>query len=422
MNVSEQRTYFCIDMKCFFASVECAERGLNPFETNLVVADESRGTNALCLAISPAMKAQGVKNRCRMSDIPKSISYLVAKPRMKKYIEYAADIYDIYLDYISPDDIHVYSIDEAFLDVTKYLPLYQKGAKEFAVFLINEIAKRKHIPAAAGIGTNLYLAKVALDITAKKTKDHIGYLDEATYRATLGKHRPITDFWQVSTGTANRLARYGVYDMAGVAALPQETLYRAFGINAELLIDHAYGRESCEIADIKAYKPKSKSISSSQILFEDYTAEKALLVLTEMALAGCEEMIRRKVIANRFSIYIAYSKEVIPASGGSAKLPTATNLFSFIKKELDRLFYKTVVPNTPIRRLAISFENIMSDDCEGYDLFTDFEKVAQEKAIEHTVLSIKERYGKSAVFRGMDLDEGATALARNKMIGGHNGE
>jgi DNA polymerase V len=275
--MSEERTYFCIDMKCFFASVECAERGLNPFETNLVVADESRGTNALCLAISPKMKTLGCKNRCRMSEIPKNIRYIVAKPRMKKYIEYAADIYDIYLDYIDPNDIHVYSIDEAFIDATGYLEMYKKDAKEFAKFLINEIANRKHIPAAAGIGTNLYLAKVALDITAKKTKDHIGYLTEELYRETLWHHRPITDFWQIASGTARRLAKYYVYDMAGIASMSEQLLYKTFGINAELLIDHAYGRESCLISDIKAYQPKSKSISSSQILFEDYSYDKALI-------------------------------------------------------------------------------------------------------------------------------------------------
>ena len=302
-------------MKCFFASVECAERGLNPFETNLVVADESRGTNALCLAISPKMKTLGCKNRFRMSEIPKSIRYIVAKPRMKKYIEYAADIYDIYLDYIDPNDIHVYSIDEAFLDVTGYLNMYKMGVKEFALFLINEIANRKHIPAAAGIGTNLYLAKVALDITAKKTKDHIGYLDEKLYQETLWHHTPITDFWQVANGTARRLARYGIFDMAGVARMPEETLYKAFGINAELLIDHAYGRESCLISDIKAYKPKSKSISSSQILFDDYSYDKALIVMYEMALAGCQEMMRRHVIANSVGIYVGYSKDIIPPTG-----------------------------------------------------------------------------------------------------------
>jgi DNA polymerase V len=420
--MSKERTYFCIDMKCFFASVECAELGLNPFETNLVVADESRGTNALCLAISPKMKTLGVKNRCRMSEIPKNIHYMVAKPRMKKYIEYAADIYDIYLDYIDPNDIHVYSIDEAFIDATDYLRIYNKEAREFALFLINQIANRKHIPAAAGIGTNLYLAKVALDITAKKTKDHIGFLNEELYKETLWHHKPITDFWQVARGTANRLSRYGVTDMAGVAALPEETLYKAFGINAELLRDHAFGRESCLISDIKAYKPKSKSISSSQILFEDYSYEKARIVMYEMALAGCQEMMRRHVIANGVGIYVGYSKDVIEPTGGNVRMAYATNLYSNVKEYVDSLFDMHVERDIPIRRLGITFGNIMDEACEGYDLFTDFEKVEREKRLENTVLGIKDRFGKNAMFRGLDLSEGATALARNKMIGGHNGE
>ena len=420
--MSKERTYFCIDMKCFFASVECAELGLNPFETNLVVADESRGTNALCLAISPKMKTLGVKNRCRMSEIPKNIHYMVAKPRMKKYIEYAADIYDVYLDYIDPNDIHVYSIDEAFIDATDYLRIYNKEAREFALFLINQIANRKHIPAAAGIGTNLYLAKVALDITAKKTKDHIGFLNEELYKETLWHHKPITDFWQVARGTANRLLRYGVTDMAGVAALPEETLYKAFGINAELLRDHAFGRESCLISDIKAYKPKSKSISSSQILFEDYSYEKARIVMYEMALAGCQEMMRRHVISNGVGIYVGYSKDVIEPTGGNVRMAYATNLYSNVKEYVDSLFDLHVERDVPIRRLGITFGNIMDESCEGYDLFTDFEKVEREKRLENTVLGIKDRFGKNAMFRGLDLSEGATALVRNKMIGGHNGE
>ena len=420
--MSKERTYFCIDMKCFFASVECAELGLNPFETNLVVADESRGTNALCLAISPKMKTLGVKNRCRMSEIPKNIHYMIAKPRMKKYIEYAADIYDIYLDYIDPNDIHVYSIDEAFIDATDYLRIYNKEAREFALFLINQIANRKHIPAAAGIGTNLYLAKVALDITAKKTKDHIGFLNEELYKETLWHHKPITDFWQVARGTANRLLRYGVTDMAGVAALPEETLYKAFGINAELLRDHAFGRESCLISDIKAYKPKSKSISSSQILFEDYSYEKARIVMYEMALAGCQEMMRRHVISNGVGIYVGYSKDVIEPTGGNIRMSYATNLYSNVKEYVEILFDQYVERDVPIRRLGITFGNIMDEACEGYDLFTDFEKVEREKRLENTVLGIKDRFGKNAMFRGLDLSEGATALARNKMIGGHNGE
>jgi DNA polymerase V len=357
-----------------------------------------------------------------MSEIPKNIRYMVAKPRMKKYIEYAADIYDIYLDYIDPNDIHVYSIDEAFIDATPYLKMYKKDAREFAKFLINEIATRKHIPAAAGIGTNLYLAKVALDITAKKTKDHIGYLTEELYRETLWHHRPITDFWQIASGTARRLAKYYIYDMAGIASMPEELLYRNFGINAELLIDHAYGRESCLISDIKAYQPKSKSISSSQILFDDYSYDKALIVMYEMALAGCQEMMRRHVIANSVGIYVGYSKDIIAPTGGTFKIHLATNLYSHIREYVDELFEAYVVPQVPIRRLGITFGGIMDEGCEGYDLFTDFEKVEREKRIEHTVLGIKDRFGKNAVFRGLDLSEGATAIARNKMIGGHNGE
>jgi DNA polymerase V len=419
---AKQKTYFCIDMKCFYASVECAERGLNPFETNLVVADETRGKNALCLAISPKMKSLGVKNRCRISDIPSTIKYIVAMPRMKKYIEYAADIYDIYLDYIDPNDIHVYSIDEAFIDATDYLSIYGKTATEFASFLINEIASRKHIPSTAGIGTNLFLAKVALDITAKKAKDHIGYLNEETFKGTLWTHQPITDFWQISSGTAKRLARYGIYDMKRLALMPTDLIYRLFGVNAELLIDHAFGRESCTIADIKAYRPKSKSISSSQILFEDYTYDKAAIVMTEMLLAGCQEMMRRGVITNSVSIFVGYSREVIPSTNGTAKMTSSTNVFSVIKEYVDRLFENTTAKNTPIRRLGISFNNIMDECCEGYDLFADIDKIEKEKQIERTVLELKNRFGKNAMLRGIDFESGATAMIRNGLVGGHNGE
>lgn len=418
----QERTYFCIDMKCFYASVECAERGLNPFEACLVVADESRGSNALCLAISPKMKALGVKNRCRMSEIPKTIKYIVAKPRMQLYIDYAADIYDIYLDYISPDDIHVYSIDEAFLDVTCYLKNYNMSATEFASFLINQIASRKQIPSTAGIGSNLYLAKVALDITAKKAKNHIGYLSEESYRESLWDHRPITDFWQVANGTAARLARYGIYDMGGIARAPQELIYRIFGVNGELLIDHAWGREPCTIEDIKSYKSKSQSVSFSQILMQDYDYEKAKLVILEMTLSGCQEMMRRKVITNNVGIYVGYSKEVIPATGGTVKMSATTNVFSVISEYVERLFADTTKWNYPIRRLGISFNNVVDEGCEGYDLFTNFEEVEKEKHLEQTVLHIKERFGKNAILRGFDLQEGATTVVRNKLIGGHNSE
>ncbi|NLZ25885.1 MAG: DNA repair protein [Clostridiales bacterium] len=417
----KQRTYFCIDMKSFFASVECAERGLNPFETNLVVADDSRGKGALCLAVTPKMKSLGVKNRCRLFEIPGNIKYIAAKPRMKKYIEYAADIYEIYLRYIDKSDIHVYSIDESFIDATDYLKLYGYEPKQFAKKLLNDIASEKMIPASAGIGTNLYLAKVALDITAKKSKDHIGYLTEELYREQLWDHRPITDFWQIKGGIAKRLSRFGIYDMRGVANAPEELLYKTFGINAELLIDHAWGRESCTIKDIKSYKSKSKSVSFSQVLFEDYPYEKAKIVMLEMALNGCQEMLRRKVVANRVSIFVGYSKDALPYSGGSTKMTETTSVYSIISRYVLDLFEKTTDKHTPIRRLGVSFD-VVAEGCEGYDLFTDFDAVQKEKRAEEAVLNIKDKYGKNALLRGIDLEEGATAIIRNKLIGGHNGE
>jgi len=419
--MNKERIYYCIDMKSFYASVECAERGLNPMETNLVVADEKRGNGAICLAISPKMKALGVKNRCRLFEIPKNMDYIIAMPRMKKYIEYAADIYSIYLQYISKDDIHVYSIDEMFIDATDYLKLYRLSAKEFAVKLMNEIAEKKGIPATCGIGTNLYLAKIALDITAKHVPDHIGYLDEELFKKTLWRHRPLSDFWQISKGISARLAKLGIYDMEGIANCPENLLYKQFGINAELIIDHSFGRESCTIADIKAYKGKSKSVSSSQILFEDYNFEKARLVIKEMALNGCQEMMSRRLIASRVGIYVGYSKDCCPPTGGSVKTLQNTAVYSIIEKYVTDLFDQTTQRDFPIRRLGINF-SVLDECAEGYDLFTDYQAVEKEKKAEQAVLDIKNKFGKNAVIRGMDLQEGATAQIRNKLVGGHNGE
>ncbi len=418
---TKQRTYFCIDMKSFFASVECAERGLNPFETNLVVADDSRGQGALCLAITPKMKALGAKNRCRMFEIPKGIDYMVAKPRMKKYIEYAADIYEIYLKYIDKNDIHVYSIDEDFIDATDYLNMYGLEPKQFAKKLIDEIAERLHIPATAGIGTNLYLAKIALDITAKKVKDHMGYLTEELYCEQLWDHEPITDFWQVATGTAKRLAKYGIHTMRGVANAPEELMYKTFGINAELLIDHAWGRESCTIADIKAYKSKSKSLSNSQILFEDYSYEKAKIVMMEMALNGCQRMIREHVITNHVGCGVGYSKEMAESTGGTMKMSETTAVYSIVSQYIQKIFESTTLKNVTIRRLWIWFD-VCDEGCEGYDLFTNFGAVQREKRAEQTVLELHDRFGKNALLRATDLQDGATTRKRNTLIGGHNSE
>ena len=406
-------------MKTFYASVECAERGLNPFETNLAVVDENRGKNALCLAITPKMKAQGIKNRCRMSEIPKQINFIRALPRMQLYIDYAADIYEIYLNYFAPQDIYVYSIDESFIDVTDYLPMYNIDAVSFAKKLMNEIAAKMHIPSTAGIGTNLYLAKIALDITAKHSKDHIGYLDEDSYIKTLWNHRPITDFWQIAQGTERRLAKYGIYDMEGIAKAPTDLLYKVFGVNAELLIDHAWGREPCLMEDIKNYRSKSKSVSFSQVLPSDYTYEQAKTVMMEMVIHGCQEMMRRKVITNKVGIFVGYTFGGREGTGGTTRMTVTTNLPSKIEPYVEQLFERTTDKQVPIRRLGINFEDVCDEGCEGYDLFTNFEEVEREKKREHAILEIADKYGKNAILRGLNYMDGATQRERNTFIGGH---
>lgn len=416
---TKQRTYFCIDMKTFYASVECAERGLNPFETYLAVVDENRGKNALCLAITPKMKAKGIKNRCRMSEIPRDIDFIRALPRMQLYIDYAADIYGIFLDYFDPRDIHVYSIDESFIDVTDYLKMYKLSPRQLAKKLMNEIANKKQIPSTVGIGTNLYLAKIALDITAKHSTSHIGFLTEDIYRETLWKHRPITDFWQVAEGTARRLAKYAIYDMGGVANAPQELLYKEFGINAELLIDHAWGREPCLIEDIKNYKGKSKSVSFSQVLPRDYTFEEARIVFSEMVLNGCQEMMRRHVITKKVGLFVGYTFGGQEPTGGTIRMTITTNLNSCIQPYAMDLFDRTTDKHTPIRRLGITFADVCDEGCEGYDLFTDFDAVKREREREKAVLGIMDKYGKNAVLRGTNHLDCGTQKERNTFIGGH---
>ena len=416
---TKQRTYFCIDMKTFYASVECAERGLNPFETYLAVVDENRGKNALCLAITPKMKAKGIKNRCRMSEIPRDIDFIKALPRMQLYIDYAADIYGIFLNYFDPRDIHVYSIDESFIDVTDYLKMYKLSPRQLAKKLMNEIATKKQIPSTVGIGTNLYLAKIALDITAKHSTSHIGFLTEEIYRETLWKHRPITDFWQVAEGTARRLAKYAIYDMGGVANAPQELLYKEFGINAELLIDHAWGREPCLIEDIKNYKGKSKSVSFSQVLPRDYTYEEARIVFSEMVLNGCQEMMRRHVITKKVGLFVGYTFGGQEPTGGTIRMTITTNLNSCIQPYAMDLFDRTTDKHTPIRRLGITFADVCDEGCEGYDLFTDFDAVKRERERERAVLGIMDKYGKNAVLRGTNHLDCGTQKERNTFIGGH---
>lgn len=420
MEAEKQRMYLCIDGKSFYASVECAERGLNPFETNLVVADPSRGKNALCLAITPKMKNLGVHNRCRLSDIPGNIKYEIAVPRMSLYVDYCADIYALYLNYFAAEDIHVYSIDEAFIDVTNYLYTYGIDAKQLAKKLMNEIADKLHVPTTAGIGTNLYLAKIALDISAKKTKDHMGYLNEETFRKTLWDHTPLTDFWGIARGTVNRLSHYGIFTMRDIANASPDLLYKVFGINAELMIDHAWGRETCLMSDIKKYHSKSHSVSFSQILPRDYDYEEAAVVMAEMAIHGCLELYKRHVITKKVWIGVGYSRyEQCPPAQGSIKLSCPTQLASIIEPAVKQKYREIVSWGVPIRNLAISFCDTRDEGCEGYDLFTDWEKVDKEKAVERAVLEIRDKFGKNAVLRGINLNKAGTQQERNTFIGGH---
>ena len=416
-----ERIYLCIDLKSFFASVECAERGLDPFKVNLVVADPDRSEGSVCLAITPAMKELGIRNRCRMYEIPKNIDFIIAKPRMHLYMEYSANIYGIYLKYVSSEDIHIYSIDECFLDVTHYLALYKMTAKELAKKILDDVFETTGICATVGIGPNLFLTKVALDITAKHVDDHMGFLDEETFKKTIWHHKPITDIWGIGRGIAKRLYKFGVEDLYDLAHCDEKLLYKEFGVNAELLIDHANGKESCTIEDIHHYKAKSNSISTGQVLFEDYNFDDALLVLLEMVDNLELELVEKHLVTNNISLPISYSKDVIKSTGGSMKLPEYTNSSKKLTKYFEEYYRKTTNPNFPIRRLNIGFNNVVDDQYETFSLFTDIEDEEKEFKMQRAVLDIKDKYGKNSIIRGSSLKEKSTARKRNKLIGGHNG-
>ena len=412
--------YLCIDLKTFYASVECVERKLDPFSTNLVVADETRGKGTICLAVSPKMKMLGVKNRCRLYEIPLNIKYIIAKPRMKKYIEYSANIYAIYLKYLSKDDIYVYSIDEAFLDVTNYLKLYKMDEVELAKTILKDIYNTYGLTATVGIGTNLYLAKVALDIMSKHTPTNIGYLDEELYKRKLWHHKPLTDFWQIGRGIEARLNKKRIYDMYDIAHTNPKILYKEFGVNAEFLIDHSWGKETCTIKDIKNYKTKNTSISSSQVLFEDYSFENARLVLKEMVELNSIKLVEKNLITDTIGLYIGYSKNIINSTGGSMKLTNYTNTYSDLMAYFLKLYDSTTNKTVPIRRIGVSFNRLVSDEAQQLSLFENQEKITKERKIELAISNIKQKLGKNEIVRGMDLENGATTILRNKLIGGHN--
>lgn len=414
------KIYLCIDLKSFYASVECVERGWDPLTARLVVADPERSEKTICLAVSPVLKQMGVPNRCRVFQIPKEIPYKMAPPRMQLYIDYAAEIYGIYLKYIAKEDIQVYSIDEAFLDVTDYLHLYQMTAVELGRKIMQDILDTTGIPAACGVGTNLYLAKVALDILAKHETDRIAYLDEARYREKLWKHKPLTDFWRVGRGTVERLSNMGICTMEEIAHARESLLYKAFGIDAELLIDHAWGREPVTIADIKAYRPKNTSFSSGQVLPRDYEYEEGVLVVKEMADLLCLDLVDQGLVTSHISLVIGYSNQkCFEPAKGSTTLRSATSSNRRLLSYVEQLYRRIVRPGAYIRRITLTYTGVMTEDYQQFDLFSNPEETEKDVKAQRAAISIKQRYGRNAILKGMNLEESATTIERNGQIGGH---
>ena len=457
------RTYAAIDLKSFFASVECILRGLDPLKAKLVVADESRTEKTICLAVTPALKAYGIPGRARLFEVNQKvrevqrrtgekIEFTIAKPQMAKYVEYSTKVYNVYLKYVSAEDIHAYSIDECFLDLTRYLKLYKKTARELVKTIIQDVFTTTGITATGGIGTNLYLCKIAMDVMAKHVEAdddgvRIAELDEMSYRKQLWSHRPITSFWQVGRGIAERLencrlnAGRGIYtmgDIARVSVKNPEALYKLFGVNAEILIDHAWGYEPCTIADIKKSKPRNRSTGEGQVLQDPYPFDKARLVVREMVDTVSMTLIAHDLVTNAMVLTVGYDREnvdkgiyhgvtvtdfygrTIPKPAhGTANIGYYTSSQSVMADAVMKLFDRIVDPKLTVRRLNLVAADIVDASHEQYDLFTDVKKQEREKKRLKAELLIKKRFGKNAIVKGMDLQEGATTIERNGQIGGH---
>lgn len=419
-----ERAYLCIDLKSFYASVECVERGLDPMKANLVVADSERTDKTICLAVSVNMKKLGIKNRCRLFEIPKNIDYVIATPRMQKYIDYSCAVYDLYLDYFSKDDIYVYSIDECFIDITPYLNIYKKNPREMAEFLLNEINRKIGIRASCGVGTNLYLTKIALDITAKKAKDFIGELNQESFKETLWNHQPLTDFWRIGAGTQRTLNEMGIYTMGQIAWANEEKLYEVFGIDAELLIDHAWGIEPVTITDIKEYKPKSNSFSQGQVLARDYSCKQAEVIVKEMMDLLSLQLVDNKLYTSNISLMIGYSNRYnLSASTGSLTLDMDTNSDTILIENVVKLYNRLVNKSAMIRRISISCNKLTANPVNFFqtNLFEEISQkdIEKDNAAQKAIIEIKKRFGKDAILKGMNFEEGATTRERNHQIGGH---
>ena len=503
--MTKTKAYIAIDLKSFYASVECKERNRDPLTTNLVVADQSRTEKTICLAVSPSLKSYGIPGRPRLFEVVQKIKevnntrrwkalnrtftgssddstelnanpalkvdYIVAPPRMEYYLEYSSKIYSIYLKYIAPEDIFPYSIDEVFIDATDYLNTYQMTARELAMTMIRDVLKTTGITATAGIGTNMYLCKIAMDILAKhiipdENGVRIASLDEISYRKLLWSHQPITDFWRVGAGYAKKLAAEGLYTMGDIARCSlgkgtdyynEDLLYKMFGVNAELLIDHAWGYEPCTIAQVKAYKPSTNSISSGQVLQEPYDFDKAKLVVREMTDLLVLELVDKRLVTDQMVLTIGYDidnlrdqkikyggsvttdrygRKVPKHAHGTVNLPQKTSSTREIMEAVSGLYDRIVDPKLLVRRITVVAAKVIDEadipiqECIQMSLFEDYEaqEVKQqqdseakqkERNMQEALLKIKKKYGKNAVLRGMNFEEGATAKDRNRQIGGH---
>lgn len=497
----QEKTYLSIDLKSFYASVECMERGLDPMTTHLVVADQSRTEKTICLAVSPALKAYGIPGRARLFEVVQKVKeinaqrrrkapggvftgtshqapqlsarpdlaldYLVAPPQMAHYISFSTRIYNVYLKYIAPEDMHVYSIDEVFLDVTPYLDTYGMTAEELARTILLDVLHTTGITATAGIGSNLYLAKVAMDIEAKHISPdengvRIARLDEMSYRRSLWAHRPLTDFWRVGRGYAKKLEQQGLYTMGDIARCSlgrredyynEELLYKMFGVNAELLIDHAWGWEPCTISEIKSYRPTTNSVGSGQVLKTPYTAEKARLVVQEMADLLVLDLVDHRLMTDQLTLTVGYDREnlsdpqrrqayrgavstdaygrAVPKHAhGTTHLAEYTSSTTEIVEAMSKLFDRIVNPQLLIRRLNVTANRVLREDClptqglQQMSLFSDDGQQRQaqlkrERQKQQAILSIKKKYGKNALLKGMNFRDGATTRERNGQIGGH---
>ena len=476
------KTYISIDLKSFFASVECMERGLDPMKAKLVVADESRTNKTICLAVTPSLKAYGISGRPRLFEVEQKIKeikiktgedieYIVAKPQMKYYIEYSTKIYNVYLKYFSPEDIYVYSIDEVFVDITNYSKVHKMTAYELATEILIDILNTTGITATAGIGTNLYLSKVAMDIMAKKMHAdkngmRIASLDEMSYRKELWNHEPITDFWRVGKGYAKRLSENGLYTMGDVARCSlgrenefynEDLLYKIFGVNAELLIDHAWGYEPCTIKDIKSYKPRSKSINSGQVLHKPYEFENAKIIIKEMIESISLKLVDEERVTSQLTLRIdyegignhkdikyegkvvndSYGRKVPKHAQGTANIDRQTSSTKILTKELLLLYERIVDKNLLIRKVTITANNIINvedivqeESYEQLDLFSNNIEIDnvkkeeeiqlnKEKKLQEAMLGIRKKYGSNYILKGIDLLEEATGRDRNRQIGGH---